>query len=118
MGAPHGDARLDDHGFHGPRVPAGCDGKGGWVVMKMAVRRRALVTTVQARLRGSPRVAGAEGGVGGGQAGERDPVRRARDVVEADLVEELHRRRVSAMLAADPELEVGASLAPVRDGVL
>ena len=34
---------------------------------------------------------------------------RAAHVIEADLVEEVDRRRVAAVLAADPELEVGAA---------
>ena len=41
------------------------------------------------------------------QPGDRDPERRAGDVVQARVVEEVHRVRVAAVLAADAELEVG-----------
>src|SRR3978361_53043 len=53
------------------------------------------------------------GGVGpaGFQSGDRDPERRARDVVQTDLVEEVHRLRVAAVLAADPEREARTNLA-------
>ena len=43
---------------------------------------------------------------------------RAGDVVEADLVAELDRARVAAVLAADAELEVGPRGAPLLDGDL
>ena len=39
--------------------------------------------------------------VGRGEPGERHPVRRAGHVVEADLVAEVHRRGIAAVLAAD-----------------
>src|SRR6266850_1607450 len=44
-----------------------------------------------------------------------DPVGRCADVGEPDLVEEMHRRRVAAMLAADAELDVGARLLSALD---
>ena len=45
-----------------------------------------------------------------------NPVRRRADVSEPDLVEEMHRRRVAAMLAADPELEIGPRRAAAFGG--
>src|SRR5437868_4614815 len=39
------------------------------------------------------------------QPGQRDPEGRARHVVKADLVAEVHRGRVATVLAADAELE-------------
>src|SRR5205814_10548733 len=47
----------------------------------------------------------AEGRMSGGQPRQGHPERRARHVVEADLVAEVDRGRVAAVLAADPELE-------------
>src|SRR5688500_19011352 len=41
----------------------------------------------------------------GGQAGDRHAVRRAGDVVEPDAVAELHRSRLTTMLAADADLQ-------------
>ncbi len=63
--------------------------------------------------------AGAERGVRGGEAGDRHAVRRARHVVEADLVTERDRRRIATVLAADPELDArdarrGPSRQPMR----
>src|SRR5581483_3999042 len=45
------------------------------------------------------------------ETGDRHAVRRHADVVEADLVEEMHRRGVAPVLAADPELQVRPSAA-------
>ena len=50
------------------------------------------------------------------QAGDRDAERRAGDVVQAHLVEEVDRLRVAAVLAADAELEVGAGGPAGLDG--
>src|SRR5260221_14229793 len=44
--------------------------------------------------------------LGGGEAGDGDGVGGARDVVEPDLLAELDRGGIAAMLAADAELEV------------
>src|SRR2546426_616381 len=49
--------------------------------------------------------------------GERNAIGRARDVVEADLVEELYGSGVAAVLTADPELQVGPRRASVVHGV-
>src|SRR5215213_1972377 len=49
--------------------------------------------------------------LGGREAGERHAERRAADVVEAELVAELDRARLAAVLAADPELQAGADAA-------
>src|SRR4051794_2327392 len=54
----------------------------------------------------------AESRVRGREAGDRHPVRRARHVVETDLVAELHRRGVATVLAADAELQTTPPLAP------
>src|SRR5204863_8129242 len=54
---------------------------------------------------GAAGTAGAERGMGRRQPGQRDPEGRARHVVKADLVAEVHRGRVAAVLAADAELE-------------
>src|SRR6185437_14369798 len=43
------------------------------------------------------------------QPGDGHPERRARHVVEPDLVEELDAVRITAVLAADTEVDVGAS---------
>jgi Tol biopolymer transport system component len=54
-------------------------------------------------------------GLGRGEAGDGHAEGRAADVVEADLVAEVHRRRVAAVLAADAELEVlGGRRGPSR----
>src|SRR5436305_15253870 len=49
---------------------------------------------------------------------DRQAVRRAGHIVEADLVTELDRRRVAAVLAADAELQLGLDAAALRDGDL
>src|SRR5262249_44822547 len=54
--------------------------------------------------------------LGGGEAGDRHPVRRTRHIVEPDLVAELNRGRVAAVFAADAELEVAARLASAFSG--
>jgi hypothetical protein len=46
-----------------------------------------------------------QNGLRGRDAGDRDPVRAAGDVVKPGHVEELDRDRVAAVLAADAELE-------------
>src|SRR5579862_1413488 len=51
-------------------------------------------------------------GLGGGEAGDRHAVGRARHVIEADIVAEADRGRVTAMFAANTELEAGPRLAP------
>src|ERR1700720_3980292 len=48
----------------------------------------------------------------GGKPGDRHPERRARDIVEPDLVTEGDRARVAAMLAADADLEVAGGRPP------
>ena len=48
-----------------------------------------------------------ERGLGGREAGERHAVGRAADVVDAEPVAERDRLRLAAVLAADPELEIG-----------
>jgi putative exporter of polyketide antibiotics len=45
-------------------------------------------------------------------AGDRQPERRAADVVQAGVVEEADRGGIAAVLAADPELDVRGPLAP------
>src|SRR5437588_3501978 len=52
----------------------------------------------------------------GGEACERDPERRARHVVEAELVAERDRARLAAVLAADTELELRLRAPPPLDG--
>src|SRR5689334_10582436 len=61
---------------------------------------------------------GGERRLGGGQPGHRHAVGRGADVVQPDLVEEVHRSGVAAVLAADPELEVLARLAAALDADL
>src|SRR5262245_12399010 len=58
----------------------------------------------------------AESGLGGGQAGDRHAKRRARHVVEPDLVAECNGGSIAAMLAADAELEVVPNLASALAG--
>src|SRR5205085_1517449 len=50
-----------------------------------------------------------------GEPRDRHPERRARYVVQAAAVEEPHRARFAAMLAADTDLERGPSRAAVVD---
>src|SRR3954447_11381637 len=57
----------------------------------------------------------AERGLRGGEPRDRHAERRARHVVEPDLVAEGDRGRVAAVLAADADLELGAGLAPAFD---
>ena len=46
--------------------------------------------------------------MGCGEAGDWDSVGRARDVIEADRVAELHRARFAAMFPADTDLQIRA----------
>src|SRR5919201_4819334 len=64
------------------------------------------------------RAVGVERRLRGGETGDRHPERGAADVVEADAVEELHRLRLAAVLAADAELEVRPGRAAGRDRLL
>src|SRR5439155_6605632 len=52
-----------------------------------------------------------QGGLSGGEARDRDPEGRARDVVEPDPVAELDARRIASVLAADPDLQARPRLA-------
>src|SRR6185369_11726448 len=52
-------------------------------------------------------LAHADGGLRGGEAGDRHAVGRAADVVQADALAELDRRRVAAVFAADAQLYIG-----------
>src|SRR5690242_7438697 len=49
------------------------------------------------------------------EAGDGDAIRRHADVVQADLLEEVDRRRIAAVLAADAELQVRARAAALLD---
>ena len=71
-------------------------------------RRRGSFGSIK---RSSP-VRRSERGVRGGQPGDRDAERRARHVVETDLVAERDRIGIAAVLAADAELEIGTRRAP------
>src|SRR5205814_7134636 len=44
-----------------------------------------------------------------GEPGDRNAERRARHVIHAGVVAELHRARLAAVLAANPDLQIGAS---------
>src|SRR5258708_19680436 len=71
--------------------------------------------------KGNSRLAGnglAERGLRGGQPRDRHAVGRARDVVEADLVAERDGSGIAAMLATDPDLDIGAGLAAAHDADL
>jgi O-acetylserine/cysteine efflux transporter len=59
---------------------------------------------------------GVQGGAAGLEAGDRHPERRAGDVVQTHLVEEVDRRGVTAVLAADAEVQVGSCLPSARRG--
>src|SRR3954447_17764975 len=50
------------------------------------------------------------------QPRDRDPVWRRADVVESDLVEEVHGRGVAAVLAADAKFQIRTGLATPFDG--
>ena len=50
-----------------------------------------------------------------GQTRDRHAIRRGADVVEADLFEEMNRRRIAAVLAADADLQIGPRLAAALD---
>jgi O-acetylserine/cysteine efflux transporter len=84
--------------------PAAAEAVGGLV----------LVAGVLVALRPA-RSAAAQGGAAGLEAGDRDPERRAGDVVQPHLVEEVDRRRVAPVLAADTEVQVGACFATEAD---
>ena len=47
----------------------------------------------------------AKGGLGGSQTGNRNPVRRARDVIEAGVLKERHRGGVASMFSANAKLQ-------------
>src|SRR3954469_24014161 len=61
-------------------------------------------------------LAGRERGLGCRQTGDWHPVGRAGDVVQANLMTERDRARLSAMLAAHPALEPALRPPPARDG--
>lgn len=65
---------------------------------------------------GAASSAAGQRGPAGLEPGHRDPERRAGDVVEPHLVEEVDRGGVAPVLAADAEVEVGACLAPEPHG--
>src|SRR6516225_10543859 len=54
----------------------------------------------------------ADSGLRGGEPRDRNAIRRAGDVVEADLVAERDGRGIAAMLAADADLQAVPRLAP------
>src|SRR6202023_3629707 len=58
----------------------------------------------------------AKGGLGRGKARDRHPERRARHVIELDLVAEGDRGGIAAVLAADAEFQVFARLAATLGG--
>src|SRR3954471_9725805 len=57
----------------------------------------------------------AERGLRRGQPCDRHAERRARDIVERELMTEGHRGGIAAVLAANSDLELGAGLAPAFD---
>src|SRR5436190_15784721 len=63
----------------------------------------------------SPPPALAERGLGGGEACDGNAERRARDVIERNLVAERDRSGVAAVLAADPDLELRLRLPTALD---
>src|SRR6185437_5785934 len=67
--------------------------------------------------RGSAGVAAGrlDGGAACFESGDRDAERRARHVVEPDLVAEVHGVGVAAVFAADADLQVGPGLAALFD---
>src|SRR5439155_26319291 len=71
---------------------------------------------IRRALRGG--LAGLEAGLGGAEPRDRNHERRARHVRHADLVTELHRRWLAAVLAADAHLEVGPRPASALDADL
>src|SRR5260370_29255832 len=71
--------------------------------------------------KGNSRLAGngfAERGLRGGQPRDRHAVGRARDVVEANLVAKSDGSGIAAMLATDPDLDIGAGLSAPHDADL
>ena len=66
-----------------------------------------LIVGVLVALRPPRKLVGVEGAPAGLEPGDRHPERRAGDVVEPDVVEEVDGRRVAAVLAADAEVQVG-----------
>src|SRR5437763_16768812 len=71
---------------------------------------------IRRALRGG--LAGLEAGLRGAEPRDRDHERRARHVRHADLVAELDRRRLTAVLATDADLEVGPRAAAPLDADL
>ena len=63
----------------------------------------------------TPKIYSSRRGLGRRQPGDRHPERRAGYVVEADLVAELDRDGLAAVLAADAELDAGPGLSPALD---
>src|SRR5262249_19232452 len=59
-----------------------------------------------------------EGGLGGGEAGDRYAERAAGDVIQANLLAELDRIRVAAVLAADAAFELVLRTMAFADGHL
>src|SRR4051812_25880941 len=76
------------------------------------IRATAALRASRSAVKRSPAVAAVrhEHGATGLQSRHRDTERRARHVVEPHVVEEVHRRGVAAVLAADTELEVRLGL--------
>src|SRR5205823_9527714 len=52
----------------------------------------------------------------GGQARHRNAVRRHAHVIQADLLEEMNRRGIAAVLAADAQLDIRPGLPAFFDG--
>src|SRR5688500_6147813 len=55
-------------------------------------------------------------GLSGSQPRDRYAIRRHGHVIQPDLLEEVNRRGIAAMLAADAELDVGTRGTPLLDG--
>src|ERR1700736_3317479 len=59
----------------------------------------------------TPRRSGCEGRLSRGQARDRNPERTATDVIETEPMTEFYARGFAAVFAANPQLNVGPSLA-------
>src|SRR5689334_16243687 len=107
--ALHGRCHPSRRGARGDVLTGGWRGLGGLDRLGHHVRPD---SGLGRRLLGRP----LQGGSGRGEAGDRHPVRRAGDVLEAHPIEEIDRLWIAAVLAADAEVEIRVRRAPPLTG--
>ena len=97
-----GDVLVDSP--HVPTLRRNPAGLGGVFVIGL---RRDLTFLTSFPFKGPPCSAVGDNRLSGGQPGDRHPEWRAGDVVEPDAVEKVDRLRVTSMLTAHAQLQVG-----------